>query len=937
MAAMAMSMTALASARRSMLVLLASLALTTAIVAGVESGKGIPAGSAGAGSSTKSIPANAQAEVSAALGAARKAFHVRPLASGEGLQASNPAQGMATSFTRSGVALAARGIDVHLSLQSLGWGSNAIREQRTTEVIPRGHSNRVTYAHSDGDGGTGLSEWYANGPAGLEQGFTIARAPASQPAGPAEPLTLTLALSANAQRKLAANGESLTLRRGSTLLHYGKLLSTDAKGRALHTWLELEGRRLLIHVDAAQAAYPLRIDPLIQAGGRLTANDELGEGLMGTSVALSGDGSTLLVGGPQDANPARGAAWVFVREGSSWVQQGSKLTGAEVSSEPGEEEQCAEESPEEVGECAFGNSVALSADGNTALVGEPSASTRHGNAWIFTRSGETWSKAAIMMGGPGSNEGRFGKSVALSADGTTALIGDPSASGQRGSAWVFVLGGSGWEVQQTLVESAPEHFDHLGRSVALSGDGATALIGAPGVGHYTGAALAFTRTSGIWQQQGQMLQGAEESGEGRFGRSVALSGDGTTALVGGLSNAENDGAVWPFARGSAGFEAQGAPLKGPEEAQGEADHYGFSVALSGDGTEGLVGIQRAPEGGAVAQLVRSGSQWSELGVQLVGSDRRGKGWMGASVALSSDGRVGAIGAPHDNARVGAAWIFVEAPLIPPPPPAVTNVVPGFGPAGTAVRVKGTNLSEAQQVFFGETPATSFKAKSGVTVEAVAPPGVVGTVDVTVKTPAGTSTVNSGDTFRYTTGKAKGGGSGNEEPGTGGGGGDPVGGGGQTSGGGQEGTQTSTTPGTKTGSQAPSGGVLGATSAAGAPCVLSLRSKRLAVTGYRTVALRLQRTGTSACSGKLTLSYNKSPRGKRAKLQTIGTASFAMGSASSKVLKIDLNKTGRKLFRRHGFKLNASLAFVRSLPAPKLARSASVRLSLKKTKKVTLAK
>jgi hypothetical protein len=110
-----------------------------------------------------------------------------------------------------------------------------------------------------------------------------------------------------------------------------------------------------------------------------------------------------------------------------------------------------------------------------------------------------------------------------------------------------------------------------------------------------------------------------------------------------------------------------------------------------------------------------------------------------------------------------------------------------------------------------------------------------------------------------------------------------------------------------------------------------------VTGSRTVALRLQRTGAGACNGKLTLSFNRAKPGKRAKLQTIGTASFAMGSASSKVLKIDLNKAGRKLFASHGRRLNASLSFVRSLPAPKLARSSSVRLTFKKTKKVTLGR
>ena len=69
-------------------------------------------------------------------------------------------------------------------------------------------------------------------------------------------------------------------------------------------------------------------------------------------MALSGDGKTALIGGWLDEN-WKGSAWVFTRSGSTWSQQGPKLTGAE----------------DEIGEGMFGTNVALSADGNTALIG----------------------------------------------------------------------------------------------------------------------------------------------------------------------------------------------------------------------------------------------------------------------------------------------------------------------------------------------------------------------------------------------------------------------------------------------------------------------------------------------------------------------------------------------------------------------------------------
>jgi len=916
--AMANTKAVLASARRVLLALLVCAALAAVVAAAIELGAGALGGTAAragnaAPASTPTIPSAARAQVSAALGAARAAFHVQGTAGA--LHASNPVQGLEASFTSSEASVEAHGLNLSLSLRSLGFGDGA-RQHPLGEATPTAQANRVRYAHG------AASEWYANGPAGLEQGFTIAHPPARGAiAGPAEPLTLTLALSASAKPRLTSGGTSMVLARGASELRYGGVSTKDAKGRALRTWLQLRPGRLLIQVDAAGAAYPLRVDPLIEAGTKLTASDEQGQGLMGASAALSADGSTLLVGGPQDQNPDRGAAWVFVRDGESWVQQGPKLTGAEAPDEVGEEE-CAEESAEEAGECAFGNSVALSADGNTALVGEPSATDRRGNVWVFTRSGGTWTKSATLSGGPQPGEGRFGKSVALSADGATALVGDPSADAQHGSAWVYALSGSEWQPQAKLAESAPERFDHFGRSVALSSDGNTALIGSPGAQHYAGSAWVFTRSGKSWSQEGSALHGAGELGEGHFGKSVALSGDGQTALVGAMSDGEGDGAVWPFRRVGGGFAVEAGALRGEA---GQASHFGASIALSADGEEALVGMPHGPEGGAVAQLVRGGSGWSELGEQLVGANRTGKGWMGAAVALSGDGAIGAIGAPRDNARVGAAWVFAKG--VTPPPPTVTGVQPGSGPVGTTVKVKGVNLAEASGVFFGGTPATSFSVRSGVLIEAVAPPGV-GLVDVTVHTPSGTSAIDSEDTFRYTTGKAKGGGSENEEPG-GGTGGQPGGSGGT------QGQQASTAGlGSKLAGR---GGVLGTSSSAAAACVLSLRSRRLAVTGHRTVALRLQRAGTSACSGKLTLSFNRARRGKRPRLQTIGTAAFSMGSATSKVLKIDLNKLGRRLFRSHGRTLNASLAFVRLRPAPLLARSASVRLSVKKAKKVTLAK
>src|SRR5207253_1528418 len=143
----------------------------------------------------------------------------------------------------------------------------------------------------------------------------------------------------------------------------------------------------------------------IQQGEKLIGDGEVEAGYFGWSVALSADGNTALVAGPADNNGV-GAVWVFTRSGDTWTQQGEKLTASG-----------------EIGAGRFGGKLALSADGNTALVGAAADNDDVGAAWVFTRSGETWTQQGEKLTGGGEvGTGRFGGSVALSADGNTALV-----------------------------------------------------------------------------------------------------------------------------------------------------------------------------------------------------------------------------------------------------------------------------------------------------------------------------------------------------------------------------------------------------------------------------------------------------------------------------------------------------------------------------------
>ncbi|MGO8906638.1 MAG: hypothetical protein ACLQMH_13595 [Solirubrobacteraceae bacterium] len=201
-------------------------------------------------------------------------------------------------------------------------------------------------------------------------------------------------------------------------------MASDARERTLRGWLQGHAGRVALRIGARGLRYPLSVDPFVAESADPVADDEIGNGRLGFSVALSSDGSTALIGGVSEDGGV-GAAWVFTRSGARWIEQ-AKLTGGG-----------------EIGVGVFGHSVALSSDGNTAVIGGEDDNEGAGAAWVFTRSGARWTQQAKLTGGEEeSGKGSFGWSVALSSDGDTAMIGALSDSSYAGGAWVFTRSGS---------------------------------------------------------------------------------------------------------------------------------------------------------------------------------------------------------------------------------------------------------------------------------------------------------------------------------------------------------------------------------------------------------------------------------------------------------------------------------------------------------------
>ncbi len=372
----------------------------------------------------------------------------------------------------------------------------------------------------------------------------------------------------------------------------------------------------------------------------------------------------------------------------------------------------------------FGESVALSSDGNTLAVStiaeDSNATGINGNesnddssasgaVYVFTRSSTTsgiWIQEAYIKASNTGNNDRFGQSIALSSDGNTLAVGayfeDSNATGingnesnasatNSGAVYVFTRSSTTWTQEVYIKASNTGRFDQFGYSIALSSDGNTLAVGASGedsnaTGTYSGesdnsasdsgAVYVFTRSSGIWMQEAY-IKASNTGGGDAFGRSVALSNDGNTLAVSAYfedSNAtgingdeSNDdssgsGAVYVFTRSSSGTWIQEAYIKASNT--GSDDNFGFSIALSSDGNTLAVGANTedsnatgingedsnnsAGASGAVYVFIRSGTWMQQAYIKA--SNTGSFDQFGYSIALSSDGNTLAVGANGESSN-----------------------------------------------------------------------------------------------------------------------------------------------------------------------------------------------------------------------------------------------------------------------------------------------
>jgi trimeric autotransporter adhesin len=538
------------------------------------------------------FPVDAQSSISAALGREDDSYQISARAGYT--KAENTQNQINMLFKSDGVHIRSGAATLKITFAGYGYG-DAVSAARA--VAPHASLNRVEYRRGL------LTEWYLNGPLGLEQGFTLAAPPERKQGGP---LTIALALSGNL-KALADSDTDLVLQGhdGQTILRYAGVASYDAMGKPLRTWVEVRDRQVRLRVDDAGAVYPVVVDPWLQKA-KLSASDGKWNSLFGSSLSVSRNGNLIVIGACQSEigkNLGQGAVYVFTKPQNGW--SGISQFTAKLTTSDGQ-----------AGD-SFGQSVAISADGNTIVIGAPNATIKkqaqQGAVYVFTVPATgiwatTNTYTAKLTASDGANYAWLGSSVAF--DGISAVAGAYGAAVgsnfYQGAAYVFTEPSGGWtNMTETakLTASDGQAWDLLGYSVsANNGVAATGAIQAGVAGQASqGAAYVFVEPSGGWVSENEAAKLTASDGQSldQLGASIVLSPDGTTVVSGAqAANVQGNagqGAAYVFLEPTGGWSGpmnESAKLTASDGI--EDDYFGASVAVNFSANTILAGAPLAP-------------------------------------------------------------------------------------------------------------------------------------------------------------------------------------------------------------------------------------------------------------------------------------------------------------------------------------------------------
>ncbi len=521
--------------------------------------------------------------------------------------------------------------------------------------------NRVSYQRG------GLTEWYENGPLGVEQGFTLQKK---------QNQTLVLNISGDISTTISQNKKTIVIANDKTSLNYTGLTAFDSNHKTIPVWFtnSNHNNQIKIAFDDSHASYPITIDPYVQEQ-KLTADDGAANDELGLSVGMSTDGTRVIVGAflaKVGNNSGQGAAYVYVRSGTTWTQE-AKLTASDGAASD-----------------RLGATAVLNSDGSRALVGaylaDVSTNVDQGAAYVYVRSGTTWTQEQKLTASDGLASGRFGIFANFDSSTTRVIIGAYHAT--NGAAYIFSRSGTTWSQEAELTASDGASGDGFGISDTLTSDGTRALVGsyaADPSGHTNqGLAYVFSRSGTTWTQEQELSAGDGVAGD-LFGYFSKISGDGTRLLVGAYHHASVQGATYVYVRNGTTW-SQEQELTASDGASN--DQFGTTLDLNSDGSRAVIGAPgNASSLGAAYLYTRTGSTWVQA-KKVTASDGVAGDNLGYFVAMSSDGSRTILTAPtvtvSGHANQGAAYTYFF--------PALTVTLAGTGSGTITSTPAGSNMS-----------------------------------------------------------------------------------------------------------------------------------------------------------------------------------------------------------------------------------------------------
>ena len=385
---------------------------------------------------------------------------------------------------------------------------------------------------------------------------------------------------------------------------------------------------------------------------------------------------------------------------------------------------------------AFGWCAAV--EGDTVFIGASGDDGLKGSVYVFTRTDTMWTEQAKLVASDGAGGDQFGYCIALSGD--TAIIGancDDDKGFDSGSAYVFVRTGSIWTQQAKIVASDGEPQDSFGGEVSISGN--TALVGScfdDDNGQDSGSAYVYTRTDTTWTQQAKLLASDGEASDFFSAYAVSLSDD--TALIGAAGDDNVKGSAYVFTRIGATWTQQAKLLSSDGIA---GDSFGGSVSLTGD--TAILGAggddDNGHDSGSVYVFLRTDTTWTQ-DAKMIASDGASGDVFGWDVALDGDTVI--IGAYYDDDNgvdSGSVYVFTkegenQPPVTPEAPTGPTTGGLGFRYNFTATTTDSDGDNVSYWFDWGDETNSGWLGPivSGAVQTASHVWGSTGTFNITVK-------------------------------------------------------------------------------------------------------------------------------------------------------------------------------------------------------------